>query len=158
MVSRYKTEAAAASKGEAVRRLIAEYEEEVAEFIESAGVNVRKQGDSARRLKNRTEATCICTPEGRIVYANGHLQHIVGYTMLDLVGENIGLLFVNAEDVESIKREIEHRGYLSDYRARLCRKDGSMLTCYISSTIRWYNDENVPGNQPLVKSWIRIAR
>jgi PAS domain S-box-containing protein len=156
MIARYKIEVAKTGKAEVVRRLVAEYEEEVAEFMESARVATRRQVKSG--TKKRLEAVCICTMDGRIVHANAQFLDIIGYTMPELVGKKMAVLFINAGDVEFIRDGIGYKGYLIDYRTRLCKKDGSMITCYISSTIRWYNDENVPGNQPLVKSWVRIAR
>jgi len=156
MIARYKIEVAKTGKAEVVQRLVAEYEEEVAGFMESTRASSRQQVKSG--TKQRLEAVCICTMDGRIVHVNKQLLDIVGYTMPELMGENLAMLFINAGDVESIREEMEYRGYLIDYRTRLYGKDGNIITCYISSTIRWYNDENVPGNQPLIKSWIRIAR
>jgi len=156
MIARYKIDVEKTSKAEVVRRLVAEYEDGVAEFMESARMASRQQIKPG--AKKHLEAVCICTMDGRIVHASEQLLDIAGDTRPELTGKNIAILFVNAGDVESIKEEMEYRGYLIDYRTRLYRKDGNVITCYISSTIRWYNDENVPGNQPLIKSWVRVIR
>jgi len=158
MIAKYRIEVEQANKAEVVRRLIAEYEDEMAEFMESAP-KARVQGaGKASGLKKRPEAICIYTTQGRIVHASEQFLDIAGYTMQELIGKNLSTLLVNIGDAASLKEEIEYKGYLIDYRTRLLRKDGNMITCYINATIRWYNDENVPINQPLIKSWIRPAR
>jgi PAS domain S-box-containing protein len=155
MIAKYRMELEQANKADVVRRLIAEYEDEVAEFMEYGPRATGQQADSILKLRKRPEAVCIYTAQGRIVHANEQLLHITGYDVHELIGLNLSTLFVNSRDIESLKEEIEYKGYLIDYRIKLLKKDGNMITCYISATIRWYNDENVPINQPLIKAWIR---
>ncbi|MDD5398700.1 MAG: PAS domain-containing protein [Dehalococcoidia bacterium] len=158
MIAKYRIEVEQANRAEVVRRLIAEYEDELAEFMESAPKAPGRKAGSVSKLKKRPEAVCICTTQGGIVHANGQFLGITGYTMQELLGRNLSTLLVNNGDVQSLKEEIEYKGYLIEYRIRLLRKDGNMITCYINATIRWYNDENVPINQPLIKAWVRPAR
>jgi len=158
MIAKYRIEVEQANKAEVVRRLVAEYEDEVAEFMESAQKAPAQKSGSVSKLRKRPETVCICTTQGNIVHANEPLLNITGYTMQELIGQNLSALLVNSRDTELLKEEIEYKGYLIDYRIKLLRKDGSMITCYINATIRWYNDDNVPINQPLIKAWIRPAR
>lgn len=53
---------------------------------------------------------------------------------------------------------LDEKGYVVDYKIKLRRMDGSEVVCMLTSTIRWNNDADIPDNQPLFKTWIRMAR
>jgi len=158
MIAKYRIEVEKANKVEVVRRLVAEYEDEVAELMQSATKAPEVKAGGTSGLKKRPSAVCIFTTQGKIVHANSEFLSITGYSMHDLIGRNLSSLLVDVKDVDPLKEEIEYKGYLIENRIKVLMKDGSTITCYINATIRWYNDENVPINQPLIKAWIRPAR
>jgi PAS domain S-box-containing protein len=158
MIAKYRIEVEKANKVEVVRRLIAEYEDEVAELMQSTAEAPDGKAGGTSGIKKRPAAVCIFTTQGKIVHANAEFLSITGYSMHDLMRRNLSSLLVDAKDVDPLKEEIEYKGYLIDNRIKILMKDGSTTTCYINATIRWYNDENVPINQPLIKAWIRPAR
>jgi hypothetical protein len=64
---------------------------------------------------------------------------------------------VNPVDLDRLQKEIDQKGYVISNRLKLYKKDGTEVSCLITSTIRWYNEDNIPGNQPMFKSWVRCV-
>jgi PAS domain S-box-containing protein len=108
-------------------------------------------------VRQSKDAIYISTSDNRFVDVNQPLLNLLGYSLDDLIGEDIGTICVVPQDAYEIQKEVEQKGYLIDYRIKLRTKDGNELMCLITSTVRWYNDDNIPDNQPLFKTWVRKA-
>ncbi len=108
-------------------------------------------------VRQSKDAIFISTGDGRFVDVNQPLLDLLGYDVEDMVGQYIKSICVNPSDGEMLQQEVEQKGYVIDYRIRLYKKDGTEMVCAVTSTVRWYNDESIPGNQPLFKSWVRKA-
>jgi PAS domain S-box-containing protein len=108
-------------------------------------------------VRQSKDAIFISTGDGRFVDVNQPLLDLLGYDVEDMVGQSIKSICVNPSDGEMLQQEVEQKGYVIDYRIKLYKKDGTEMTCAVTSTVRWYNDESIPGNQPLFKSWVRKA-
>ncbi|MGD0857603.1 MAG: PAS domain-containing protein [Dehalococcoidia bacterium] len=108
-------------------------------------------------VRQSKDAIFISTGDGRFVDVNQPLLDLLGYDVEDIVGQHIKSICVNPSDGEMLQQEVEQKGYVIDYKIKLYKKDGTELVCAVTSTVRWYNDESIPGNQPLFKSWVRKA-
>lgn len=108
-------------------------------------------------VRQSTEAIYISTRDGRFVDVNQPLLDMLGYDVEDMIGQDMGGFCLSSPDGERLQQEVEQKGYVIDYKMKFCRKDGTELQCLITSTVRWYNDDSIPGNEPLFKSWIRKA-
>ena len=106
-------------------------------------------------VRQSKDAIFISTGDGRFVDVNQPLLDLLGYDPEDIVGQYIKSICVNPSDGEMLQQEVEQKGYVIDYKIKLYKKDATELVCSVTSTVRWYNDESMPGNQPLFKSWVR---
>jgi len=108
-------------------------------------------------VRQSKDAIFISTGDGRFVDVNQPMLDLLGYNVEDVVGQYINNFCVNPSDGDKLQQEVEQKGYVIDYKIKLYKKDGTELACTVTSTVRWYNDESIPGNQPLFKSWVRKA-
>ena len=108
-------------------------------------------------VRQSKDAIFISTGDGRFVDVNQPLLDLLGYEVEDLVGQHIKDVCVSAADGDKLQQEVEQKGYVIDYKIKLITKGRTELLCAVTSTVRWYNDESIPGNQPLFKSWVRKA-
>ena len=155
MVTAFKATFIAIDGDAAVQRLISEYETDIKEHLEGEPSRQVPKHNGARQPK---QAIFIHSREGRIVAVNHNLLDILGYTPGELADAGMDKVFMNKLETQNLQAEVDNKGYVIDYRARLRRKDGSEAIGLITSTIRWYNDECIPGNQPLYKSWVRLSK
>jgi len=109
-------------------------------------------------IKQAREGIFISTRQGSVIDGNQILLEMLGYTIEELFGMNVIDLCISPADGAEFLKALDEKGYVIDHRTRLHKKDGSELNCLLTSTIRWYNDDNVPDNQPLFKTWVRQAR
>jgi len=106
-------------------------------------------------VRQSKDAIFISTGDGQFVDVNQPLLDLLGYDVEDIVGQYIKTICVNPLDGDKLQQEVELKGYVIDYSIKFYKKDGTEITCAVTSTVRWYNDESIPGNQPLFKSWVR---
>jgi PAS domain S-box-containing protein len=109
-------------------------------------------------LKQAREGIFISTRQGSVIDGNQFLLDMLGYTIEELFGMNVIDLCLSPADGAEFLKALDGKGYVIDYRTRLHKKDGSEFNCLLTSTIRWYNDDNIPDNQPLFKTWVRPAK
>lgn len=142
----------------ALRNHIIELEGVEAKRIKLTHAKATGKDEKHSSLKRVQEGIAICTRQGSMIDGNQALLDILGYTIEEFFGLNIIDLCVNAMDGIQFLKLLDDRGYVVDHKIKLQRKDGSEIYCMLTSTIRWYNDENIPDNQPLFKMWIRPIR
>lgn len=138
-----------------LRRHIAELEgiETSSSFPVRAAVagKIEKQNS----IKQSKDGIFISTRQGSLIDGNQTLLKILGYTIEELFGLNIMDICLNPADGVQFLKAMDGKGYVIDYKMRLRKKDGSEFCCLLTSTIRWYNDDSIPNNQPLFKTWVR---
>ncbi|MBN1385362.1 EAL domain-containing protein [Candidatus Woesearchaeota archaeon] len=74
------------------------------------------------------------TPDGRLADFNPAMESFTGYTREELLGMNIRDLWANPEDRRAFISEIEQKGEVVRYPARLRKKDGSTPDCWLTTT------------------------
>ena len=124
------------------------------------GIQLPVPNKNGRRssIKQAREGIFISTRQGSLIDGNQPLLVMLGYTIEELFGLNIIDVCLNPIDGAQFLKALDEKGYVIDYKIKLRKKDGSELGCMLTSTIRWYNDENIPDNQPLFKTWVRPAK
>jgi PAS domain S-box-containing protein len=141
----------------ALRRYISEYEEmEIERKQQEERLPMSKSKNHAA-AKQRKDAIYISTRDGKFININQPMLDLLGYDMDEMIGMDIRNICVNPIDLDRLQKEIDQKGYVISNRLKLYKKDGTEVPCLITSTIRWYNEENIPGNQPMFKSWVRCA-
>jgi PAS domain S-box-containing protein len=157
MRTQFKTENQHEQGLTALRRYISEYEEmEIERKQQEEKLPVSKTRNRTA-AKPRKDAISISTREGKFVNINQQMSDLLGYDMEEMIGMDIREICANPIDLERLQKEIDQKGYVISNRLKLLKKDGTEVSCLITSTIRWYNEDNIPGNQPMFKSWIRCA-
>lgn len=77
----------------------------------------------------------ISTEDGTILDINRAGEELFGYTREELLHMNSEDMYVDKEDRERFKNEIEKHGFVKDYEVKLKRKDGTILDCLLSTTM-----------------------
>ncbi|MBN1376531.1 MAG: PAS domain-containing protein [Dehalococcoidia bacterium] len=109
-------------------------------------------------MRQSKDAIFFTTGDGRFVDVNQPLINLLGYDVEDIVGQCITSICGDPSAGELLQLEVEKKGYVIDYKISFYHKDGTELPCNVTSTVRWYNDESIPGNQPLFKHWVRRSK
>ena len=142
----------------ALRRHIAELEGLEVSHIQVVKSNAAVKAGRRSGVRQHREGILISTRQGSLIDGNQVLLEMLGCTIEELFGLNITDLCINPIDGAAFLEELDKKGYVVDYKIKLRRMDGSEVVCMLTSTIRWYNDDSIPDNQPLFKTWIRMAR
>jgi len=108
-------------------------------------VTNRKQAEERYRsiFENAQEGIFRSTPDGRIIIANQAMATMFGYEspeeMMTGVTDVNRQHYVNPEDRRKLNEMIEEYGFIKEYEAQVCRKDGSIV--WISLTMHAVCDE-----------------
>lgn len=104
---------------------------------------VRRSEEEFRSLfENAVVGIYRSTPEGRFLMANETLARISGYDSVDeLMALDIpSQIYLNPEDRERFKKLMVERGFVSDFRYPIKRKDGSIG--WVTEWARAVKDDN----------------
>jgi PAS domain S-box-containing protein len=136
----------------------------------SRDLTLRKETEEAyhaseekyRSLFNESrDAIYITTREGRFLDVNQALVDLFGYTKQELLDKiNVRHTYADPEDRERFRQEIETKGSVRNYEAVLKKKDGTLMTCLLTATVRTTGEGDVLGYQGIIRdiTTYRIAQ
>ncbi len=102
-------------------------------------------------FEDSRDAVYVSSREGTILSINRAGMELFGYSHEELLGMDIRTLYVDPADRERFIREIEEKGTVKDYEVRLRRKDGAMLICIITSSVRRSAEDEIIGYQGIIR-------
>ncbi len=112
---------------------------------EMENITARKLGEmkhleSEQRYKSLFEqsmdAVYITRRDGTIVDLNPAAYALLGYSPQDIEDLPADQIYVNPEERFVFQKEIEQKGYVKDFETQFRRKDGSVIDCIITSSVR----------------------
>jgi PAS domain S-box-containing protein len=136
----------------------------------SRDLTLRKETEEAchaseekyRSLFNESrDAIYITTREGRFLDVNQALVDLFGYTKQELLDKiNVRHTYADPADRERFRQEIETKGSVRNYEAVLKKKDGTLMTCLLTATVRTTGEGDVLGYQGIIRdiTTYRIAQ
>lgn len=87
-------------------------------------------------FEDSRDAIFVMTPEGVILDVNQATLDMFGYTRGEMLKAGLPQVGVKVEDYEAFRRIISHEGSVRDYEVRLQHKDGTVMECLLTATVR----------------------
>jgi len=97
------------------------------------------------------DAIIIAGRDGRFVDFNKSALDLLGYTREEMMGMAVDGLCVNPEDIDRFVREIKDKGAVTDFDIRLRKKDGKVMDCLVSMTVRKSEAGKFTGYQGIIR-------
>jgi PAS domain S-box-containing protein len=97
------------------------------------------------------DAIYITTRDGKFVDVNRAALSLFGYDREEMIGLDAVTIYLDPADREKFQREIEKKGSVRDYEVRCRRKDGKVMDCLLTSTLRKAADGTVLGYQGIFR-------
>lgn len=93
----------------------------------------------------------VSSRDGAILDFNRAGLELFGYSREEMIGMDIADLYDDPAEREIFQRKIEEKGAVKDFELRLRRKDGSMMDCLLSSTLRLSPEGKILGYQGIIR-------
>ena len=115
---------------------------------ERAEKELRASGDKYRTLFEELGAAFLITNrDGTIVDFNKATLDLFGYTKEEFVAIKSPMFYANLPDRKVFQHAMESKGSLTDYEAKLQRKDGTLIDCIGTVILRRAEDGTILGYQ-----------
>jgi len=113
---------------------------------------LRENEERYRRLFEQSkDAIYITTCEGMIVNVNQSFLDLFGYSRRELKSVKVQQTYANPDDRPNFQREIEYKGSLRDFELKLRKKDGTVMDCLVTATLRRSEDGTILGYQGIIR-------
>ena len=113
---------------------------------------LRQSEEKYRTLfEESRDAIAITDRDGTFRDFNKAMVDLFGYKKEQMMRMKFQDLYVNSADVERFQHEIEKKGSLRDYEAKLLKKGGKVMQCLFIVTQRRSEDGSVTGYQGIVR-------
>ncbi len=89
--------------------------------------------------------------EGNCILISPSIFNLLGYTIEEVLGENLSTFYTNPADRDKLVQKIKEKGSLQNYEVELTKKDGSIITA--SANVRFIFDAK--GNPIYIESIFR---
>jgi len=93
----------------------------------------------------------ISTREGKFIDANKAALELFGYTKKEFLKIDVADVYAVKEDRFDFVEAIEDKGALRNYEVQFIKKDGTVIYCLLSSTVRKSIDGKILGYQGIIK-------
>ncbi len=126
-------------------------EQEIAERrqIEKA---MREREEKYRTLfEDSLDAIYLTTGKNIMLEANRAALSLFGYTKEEFAGFNVRDLFVDGEDRDMIEGELVRTGFMINYEVQMRRKDGIVMDCILTSSVRRNEKGDISGYQSILR-------
>ncbi len=111
--------------------------------------------DSEQRYRTLFEesrdAVIMTTRDGKVEAANQAYVDLFGFTREEAENMDILNVYVDPADRIRFQEEIERNGSLKDYEVRRRKKDGTVIECLLTSTVRLGEDGTIVGYQGIIR-------
>lgn len=123
-------------------------------------VTALKRAEEARReseekhrslFEQSRDAIYLSMHDGRTVDINQATVDLFGYSREENLNLNAVDTYADPRDREAFQREIEKNGSVTNYEVKLKKKDGTLMDCLLTSTLRRSNEGNIVGYQGIIR-------
>lgn len=123
-------------------------------------VSKRKTAETGLReseLRYRTlfeesrDAIYLIDQDGRVIDVSPAGVELSGYTRDELLAMHAFQIYAHVPDREKFLEEVLKRGFVRDYEVKLKKKNGTILDCLITSTVRRDADGAMVGFQGVIR-------
>lgn len=97
------------------------------------------------------DAIYISAKQGEFIDFNPSTTGLFSYSEEEMLGMNTEDIFVNADEYRKFHEEIERKGSVRDFEAKLYKRNGSKMDCLITATVRRSKDSGVIGYQGIIR-------
>lgn len=101
-------------------------------------------------FESSRDAIYITRRDGHFVDVNQSLLDLFGYTRAELLSLNAQVLYTDPGDRSRFQRVIEQYRSVRDFAVRLRTRDGRILECLLSSSIRYAEDGSILSYQGII--------
>lgn len=97
------------------------------------------------------DAIYIGAKKDKFIDFNPSTTDLFGYSKEEMLGMSTKDIFVNPNEYHKLKEEIERKGSVRDFEAKLYKRNGSKMDCLITSTVRRSKNGNIIGYQGIIR-------
>jgi PAS domain S-box-containing protein len=97
------------------------------------------------------DAIYITSRGGQIMAINPAGVELLGYSREEMLEGQVADSYVNLEDRDRFQREIERQGFVRDFPTRYRRKDGVVIDCLETASLRLGEDGAILGYQGIIR-------
>jgi len=128
--------------------------------VHTEDITERKAAEKALResekkyralFEESRDAIYVTSREGRLLDANQAMFDLLGYSREELMSIHIKQSYADPGDRIKFQREIESKESVRDYEVKLRRKDGKVVHCLLTSTLRRSSDGSILGYQGIIR-------
>ncbi len=108
-----------------------------------------REGNERFRMlfEQSRDATYISTRDGRFADVNPAMLRLLGYEQEEMRGLDLVDVAAEPADCREFLAAVEQQGFVDDRPLKLRRKDGRLVDCLVSATVRRSADDAVAGYQ-----------
>ena len=117
-----------------------------------AKTRLKKSEEKYRTLfQDSRDAIYMNADQGTFIDFNQSTLELFGYTKEEMHNLQTKNVFVKEDEYLKFQDEIEQKGSVRDFEAKLCKKDGTEMDCLITATVRRTKDNYIIGYQGIIR-------
>ncbi len=97
------------------------------------------------------DAIYMTAEQGDLIDFNQSTLDLFGHSREEMIGLSTEAVFVNTDEYNRFRKELEQKGSVRDFEAKLRKKDGTEMYCLITSTIRQAKGQSISGYQGIIR-------
>ena len=112
---------------------------------------LRTETEYKKLFEDSMDAIYITSKNGNVVDVNNAFLELFGYKKSEMRHFDILGIYATPEDRSRFIENIEKRGAINDFEVKLVRKNGQVIDCLLSSSLRRSADNEIIGYQGIIR-------
>ena len=107
-------------------------------------------------FEDSIDAIVITDKEGKLFDVNQAALDLLGYTKVEILGMYFRELYVDPFDGKQFQKQIDQKGFVTNYAVKIRKKDGTELDCLFTVSTKRADDGSVVGYQGFIRDITEI--
>ncbi len=113
---------------------------------------IKESEEKFRTLfEDSRDAIYFSSEDGLLIDFNHSMEKLLSYSRQELLAISTEKLYARKNDRQLFKQMIESQGYVKDYEMSLRKKDGTIIDCLVTSSVRRNSAGNIIGYQGIIR-------
>ncbi|MFY9399490.1 MAG: PAS domain S-box protein [Desulfomonilia bacterium] len=109
-------------------------------------------------FEDSRDAIYTSSRDGIILDANEAALELFGYSRSEMIGKHVGEIYVARDDRSKFQQEVEDKGAVRNFEVLLKKKDGSIMNCLYTSSVRKSAQGEIIGYHSIVHDITELKR
>ncbi|MBU1057917.1 MAG: PAS domain S-box protein [Proteobacteria bacterium] len=127
-------------------------DKEITERKEVEQALIKSEKSYRTLFEDSRDAIYMTARESGFTDVNQAALNLFGYSREEMIGLDPQKIYLSVADRKQFQEQVEQNGSVGDYAIRFCKKNGAVMDCLLTASVRRGDDGSILGYQGIIRN------